>query len=498
MRQALYYSADPVAEKDCLPTVPTLDKVTRIDVSTAASIALAQKGGTVNDVSCLNRTRVYGVVEVTSVATLRDALDFARRNGLKVSIAGAKHSMGGHAFAAGALVLDMRKFNRSVFDPSKRIVTVQSGATWHDVQNVLHPAFAVKAMQSTDIFTVGGSISVNAHGMDHRVGSVGRTIASMRVMLFDGSIHTVSRSSEPELFHLVVGGYGLFGIVVDADIEVTDNQIYQSERRLLDYRSFPSTYEEIRRDEGYALLYGHLSTAPQSFLREMILYIYKDVSTGAEVPPLGEITSVRLRRLVFNLSKHGSFAMRLKWWAEKYLEPRLENCPISRNQALGEGEACLVSRNEPMHDSVKYLKNDFKDETDILQEYFVPRDQFIAFVDGLRTICLESDANLLNASVRIVHREDNVLTYAPEEMYAIVLYLNQRTDPAGARQMETLTRRLIDLTLSRRGRFFLPYQLYYTPEQLQRAYPEIGAFFEAKRRYDPEGLFTNSFYRKYS
>ena len=34
-----------------------------------------------------------------------------------------------------------------------RTMTVQPGATWHDIQNVLHPRFAVRAMQSTDIFS---------------------------------------------------------------------------------------------------------------------------------------------------------------------------------------------------------------------------------------------------------------------------------------------------------------------------------------------------------
>jgi FAD/FMN-containing dehydrogenase len=48
------------------------------------------------------------------------------------------------------------------------------------------------------------------------------------------------------------------------------------------------------------------------------------------------------------------------------------------------------------------------------------------------------------------------------------------------------------------GRFFLPYQLHYTRDQLQQSYPEIGAFFSAKKRYDPDGLFTNTFYRKYA
>ena len=47
------------------------------------------------------------------------------------------------------------------------------------------------------------------------------------------------------------------------------------------------------------------------------------------------------------------------------------------------------------------------------------------------------------------------------------------------------------------GRFFLPYQLHYTAAQLERAYPEIGAFFAAKRRLDPTELFVNTFYERF-
>src|SRR5881628_2073762 len=115
---------------------------------------------------------------------------------------------------------------------------------------------------------------------------------------------------------------------------------------------------------------------------EMILYTYRTADVAdVTLPPLQEVSSVKLRRVVFNLSKLGGPAMRLKWLAEKYLEPRLESCLISRSQALGIAEGCFVSRNEPMHDSVSYLKNNLKDETDILHEYYIPRDRFVPFVD---------------------------------------------------------------------------------------------------------------------
>jgi hypothetical protein len=94
--------------------------------------------------------------------------------------------------------------------------------------------------------------------------------------------------------------------------------------------------------------------------------------------------------------------------------------------------------------------------------------------------------------------EDNALSYAPEPAFSVVLYLNQPTTPEGSERMRRLTSDLIDLTAEQGGRFFLPYQLHYTPEQLARSYPEIGAFFAAKRAWDPGGLFSNTWYARYA
>ena len=508
-QKAYEYAADPSGEKDCsslgvtavpgataaasAPAVPAASLI-----PDAAALPWSQRGGTLNDASCLNRTAVYGVVQVTTVEQIQSALEFARASNLKVSLAGARHSMGGHAFAPNALVLDMTRFNAMSLNRDTRLLTVQSGATWHDVQNYLHPLYAVKAMQSTDIFTVGGSIAVNAHGMDHQAGSVGSTIRSMRVMLPDGTIQRVGPAENRELFDLVVGGYGLFGIVLDADLDVTDNVVYTTGRQVVDYQAFPDLFATtLGPDRSLGLFYGHLSTAPDSLLREMILYTYRETEPArADLPPLEEVSGTKLRRLLLNVSKRGDLAMRLKWLAEKHLEPLLESCTVPRTQAMAQGEACLVSRNEPMHDSVKYLKNGLQDDTDILQEYFVPRDRLVPFVDGLREIVRANRTRLLNASVRVVHREENVLSYAPTDMFAVVLYVNQPTTDEGHAAMAKQTRDVIDLALGQNGTFFLPYQLHYTPEQLRRAYPRLDAFLEAKRRYDPHALLTSTFYER--
>lgn len=501
-QKILYLSEPPREKKDCAPVLPSSlgdsTKITNLQLVTN-NLPWLQKGGTINDASCLDETSVSGIIQVESEQDIKKALIYAKDNGLKVSIAGVKHSMGGHAFFKNALVLDMTKFNKIVLDKQNKTVNVQSGATWHQIQDKLHPDYAIKAMQSTDIFTVGGSISVNAHGMDHQIGSVGKTIRSMRLMLADGSIKTLSRQENPELFNLVVGGYGLFGVILDATLDITENEIYDYRSEMISYQDFPKLFTEKYSNAEYGLFYAHLSTAPSSFLKEMIVYPYKK-SQGfdGEVRPLAEVSSVKLRRFVINLSKLGGLAREIKWFAETKIEPLMESCLVNRNQAMKDGEGCLVSRNEPMHDSVPYLRNNLKNDTDILHEYFIPRGKFVEYIDRMRDILTKHNANLLNASVRVVHKEDIALNYAPDEAFSIVLYINQTADKEGNEKMEALTKNLIDLTNSVGGRFFLPYQLYYSKDQLRSSYPEIDDFFTQKKKYDSEELLTNTFYETYS
>ncbi len=287
-------AADPAGEKDCGPAVGGGEQA-KIDLERIKAIAplkdvkWSQLGGSINDASCLNKTEIYGVVEVHSVDDIAKTLAFARDNKLSVTTAGVRHSMGGQAFRKGGIVLDMRGFNRIVLNESSRSITVQPGATWHDIQNMLHPRFAVRAMQSTDIFSVGGSISVNAHGMDHQAGALRKSIKSMKVMLADGSLKTVSATENKDLFNLVVGGYGLFGVIVEAELDIADNLVYQTGRRVMDYKEFPALFAgEIEKDASIGLMYGHLSTAPSSFLQGIAaLYLHQGRRVGFQARAAG-------------------------------------------------------------------------------------------------------------------------------------------------------------------------------------------------------------------
>jgi FAD/FMN-containing dehydrogenase len=185
------YAAAPIRPKDCDFITPDTGDQQDPNTLTIAPPAhlfnFEQIGGIINDASCLNKTAVYGVVAVKTESDIRNAVQFAKANDLKITPAGQRHSMGGQSFVKGGLVLDMRGFTELKLDKEHKILTAQTGATWEQIQYFLDKeGLSVSAMQSINIFTVGGTLSVNAHGIAHNPGQIAPTVMSLRIMLPNG------------------------------------------------------------------------------------------------------------------------------------------------------------------------------------------------------------------------------------------------------------------------------------------------------------------------
>jgi hypothetical protein len=136
--------------------------------------------------------------------------------------------------------------------------------------------------------------------------------------------------------------------------------------------------------------------------------------------------------------------------------------------------------------------------TYVLQEYFVPVDSLMVFVPRMRQILQTYDVNAVNVSIRHALSDPGTyLAWAPNEVFAFVLYYRQRTDPASRREVWRWTRELIDAVIASGGRYYLPYQPVATRAQFAAAYPNSAKLFDVKRRVDPTGKFTNALWDLY-
>ncbi len=241
----------------------------------------------VTDVGRVTSALVEAIYEVQDVDEMGAALADARERGLKVSIAGSRHSQGGQTYTEGGVVLSMRGFNRILaVDPVGQTITVESGATWDEVQRAIAPqGLAVRVMQSSNVFTVGGTLSANAHGRDVGVTQMVEVTERFGLMLASGEIVEVSREENPELFSLVVGGYGLYGVILDVTIRVVPDELYEQSAVSMDYREFPQyVVREIQRDPDIAMMIARpsIDPDPDEFLREMVVVTWRRDTPGIE------------------------------------------------------------------------------------------------------------------------------------------------------------------------------------------------------------------------
>jgi FAD/FMN-containing dehydrogenase len=458
----------------------------------SGQIAVAQDGPIfADDASRLNRTKLAMVWSAGEDVKSRERqlaglLRHAREHGLRVSIGGARHTMGAHTLYPCGILINMLPWNQMELNAEKNILTVGAGALWKDIIPYLDAhGRSVAVMQSNNSFSVGGSLSANCHGWQFHRPPIASTVESFRLMLADGRIVNCSRTENPELFSLALGGYGLLGVILDARLRVVPNQRYRLEQYLVSVDQSLATFDQsIQGRPGLQLIYARMSVAPNQLLEKVVINAFFEDPKG-EIPPLGDPRMVMLRRAVFRGSAQSELGKQLRWAAETKLQPLLTGKVFSRNQLLNEG--------------VEVFQNRSPDSTDILHEYFVPRRSAADFVQAVRTIVARHRSNLLNVTVRDLQEDtDTFLRYADRPMMAFVMLFEQPRTQHGEQQMQELTEQLIDAALTRQGRFYLPYRLHATDDQFHRAYPQAQAFFEKKRQYDPGELFQNGFYVRYA
>ena len=160
-----------------------------------------------------------------------------------------------------------------------RTYRVRSGTRWRDVIKTLDPlGFSVAVMQSNHDFSTGGTLSVNAHGWAVPFGPFGTTIRSFRLMLADGSVVNCSRTENSELFALVIGGYGLFGIVIDADLDMVENVSLVPKYEVISASAIAEEFPEAARQHLVRMAYARLAISREGFLDSAFLVTYRPVA----------------------------------------------------------------------------------------------------------------------------------------------------------------------------------------------------------------------------
>jgi decaprenylphospho-beta-D-ribofuranose 2-oxidase len=425
----------------------------------------------------------------TACAEVQDLVKRTHQKRGKIAIRGAGKSQGGQTVCkeAGACTISLHKLNKLVkLDRERKEVTVEAGMTWRTLQEHIAPyRLAVKAMQSYNDFSIGGSLGVNVHGQDFKAGPLIETVLSFKLVLPHGELIEVSRTHNAELFGLAIGGYGLFGVIVEVTLSLTDDVLMERKAAVVKTQNLATYFLENIKNNPYVEFYSaRFSLGDDDLLQKALVITYQ--KTDKKKPELfsldAPVKSSWQRQLLVLLKKFNPL---------KTIRFYLEEQYVNRSKVL--------SRNNFMNYSVESLPQDTANSRYILQEYFIPYEYLNDFTRYLGGLIRRYSINILNLTARHVHRNtESLLSYSSKEACALVLYLNVEKNPKAYQKTVMWTRKLLDKALALGGTFYLPYQLIATQEQLEAAYPSLKQCVALKKQYDPQEIFRNQFYSCYA
>jgi FAD/FMN-containing dehydrogenase len=154
------------------------------------------------------------IIRCSGTADVIDAVNLAREHQLLTAVRGGGHSIGGLCTCDDGVMIDLSAMRGVWVDPDRRVVRVQGGCTWGDVDREAQ-AFGLAVpggiVSTTGVagLTLGGGI-----GWLHRKwGLACDNLLAAEIVTADGQLLRASGSQNEDLFWALRGGGGNFGVV---------------------------------------------------------------------------------------------------------------------------------------------------------------------------------------------------------------------------------------------------------------------------------------------
>src|SRR3984957_5492310 len=454
----------------------------------------------VNDIhSQLNSTRVLEIATPQSLGDVQGIVHSARKDRKIISVAGGRHAMGGQQFGTDTLLIDIRKMNRVLhLDREQGILEIEAGIEWPDLidgylalQNGQPQTFGIAQKQTgADRLTLAGTIAANAHGRGLTMKPFISNVESFVLVDASGVARKCSRTENAELFRLVHGGYGLFGIVTSVQLRLVPRKKIE---RIVEIRTTETLIEAFEKRISDGFEYGDfqfsIERGSEDFLRKGVFSCYKPVPSDTPVPVNEkQLTDENWRQLLY--LAHTDTKQAFNRYADYYLS--------TNGQIYWSDLHQLSIYPDNYHREIDARLHAPFPATEMITEIDVPRRDLAGFLNEAREDFRKNDTELIYGTVRLIERDDESFLPWAKQAYACTIFnLHIVHSPEGIQRAAEAFRRLIDMAARRGGSYYLTYHRDATRSQVENCYPQFAQFLRLKKQYDPDDRFQSDWYRHY-
>lgn len=395
---------------------------------------------------------------------------------------GAGLSYAAASFRQGGLAVCHSSFDRVTgFDSSTKVVEVETGITLFMLHRFLSSRGLYLPVQpGHGRITVGGCIAADVHGKNHaRDGTFMEQVESLTLFHPSYGMVELSRESEPDLFRLTCGGYGLTGHMIRARLRAVSIPSRSVELKATAFSNAISGLNKLRdaaQEADFSYTWHDMGTSESRFGSG---YLYSAcfssedhepslVSEASEPPSLSAADRAAWPIGLFNL-----------------LSTRIVNLVYRQQQrrALNGRTLSLTEALFPIHKTQLYFKlfgaRGFHEYQAIL-----PKEAMNSYLDAIHTYTRRRRIPVTLGSAKAFGGSRELLRFTGE---GVCFALNFPRSDTSQGFMSFLDDRMVELggipNIIKDSR--LPRKV------IDACYPGAGAFRSMLHAYDPRRIFRS-------
>ncbi|MGY6628158.1 MAG: FAD-binding protein [Oceanicaulis sp.] len=166
----------------------------------------------------------HQVARAQAPASVGRMFERVKASGLSTLAFGLGRSYGDSNLNPGGSLIETRGLDRFMaFDAAAGTIRAEAGVSLDEILRVVVPAgYFLPTTPGSRFVTLGGAIANDVHGKNHHAaGTFGRYVRSLTLARSDGTVQQISPDTHAELFAATLGGLGLTGIILNAEIALT-------------------------------------------------------------------------------------------------------------------------------------------------------------------------------------------------------------------------------------------------------------------------------------
>ena len=410
---------------------------------------------------------------------------------------GMGRSYGDPAMNGGGLVIDMQELNKiHNIDPDTAVVDVDAGVTLDQLMKAALPyGLWVPVLPGTRQVTIGGAIGPDIHGKNHHsAGSFGNHVKSMELLVADGRVLHLEPEGTPddpngELFWATVGGMGLTGIILRAQINMTrtetayfiaDGDMTHTLDETIEFHSDGSEHNYTYSSAWFdaispepklgraAISRGSLATLDQ--LKELSPKLAKN-PLKFNAPQLMTVPDIFPN---FTMNKLSMIAIGELWWLKS---------GEYRNQVQN-----LTQFYQPL-DLIGEWNRGYGSKGFLQYQFVVPTEAVEPFKQIIRDIQKSGHYSALNVFKLFGEGNRAPLSYPMPGWNVCVDF---PIKPGLGTFLDKLDRRVMEFG----GRLYLAKESRTSAENFHKMYPGLPGWLETRHNIDPTGVFASDMSRR--